>query len=137
MSIDKVSHIGIAVKSIDDRIKFYQDSLGLKSTKTEVVEEQKVKVAFLELENMRLELVEPTSKESSIAKFIDKRGEGIHHIAFEVRDIEEVFLNMRKAGIRILGDSVSKGAHSSKVFFTHPKDTGGILMEFVEEVENG
>ncbi len=137
MLIKGISHIGIAVEKIADKIGFYRDILGLKVSEAELVEAYKVKVAFVEIGKTRLELLEPTSEESSIAEFLKNKGEGIHHIAFDVLDIEKAFSSMKKAGIRVLRDSISKGAHGSRVFFIHPKDTGGILMEFVEEVHDG
>jgi methylmalonyl-CoA epimerase len=128
----KVNHIGIAVKSIDDAKKLYE-LMGLKVEGYEVVKEQKVKVAFIQVGETRIELLEATSEDSPVAKFIEKRGEGIHHIAFEVDDIEKALQVLKENGIRLIDEKPRRGAHNTKIAFVHPKSTNGVLMEICQE----
>ena len=130
--VKKIDHIGIAVKSLEESLKFYENVLGLKSTGTEVVEEQKVKVAFLPTGDSEVELLEPTSPDSTIAKFIEKNGEGIQHMAYKVDDIEEAIAKMKELGMRMIDEKPRYGAGGAKIAFCHPKSTGGVLIELCQ-----
>ena len=124
-----VDHIGIAVKSIDEALKFWQDSLGIKCTGVEEVAEQRVKTAFLPLGDTEVELLEATSDESPVAKFIEKKGEGIHHIAIRVENLEKALEAMKEKGIRLIDEEPRYGAGGARIAFVHPKGTGGVLLE--------
>jgi len=128
----KVDHIGIAVKNLEETLKFYTEVLGLKLHGTEVVEEQKVKVAFLPIGDTEVELLESTSSEGPIAKFIEAKGEGIQHIAFRVKDIEAALAELKEKGIRLIDEKPRYGAGGAKIAFLHPKATYGILIELCE-----
>ncbi|MEH6988847.1 methylmalonyl-CoA epimerase [Cytobacillus firmus] len=131
--IKKVDHIGIAVRSIDEALPFYTETLKLEFLGLEEVDSQGVKVAFIKAGETKLELLEPTSEESPIAKFIEKRGEGLHHVALGVDSIQERINEMKEQGIRMLQDEPKIGAGGAHVAFMHPKSTGGILYEFCEK----
>lgn len=133
--VNKISHIGIAVHSIDEAMKFYQ-KLGLELEATEIVESQKVKVAFLPVGEIRIELLEATSEQSTIAKFIEKKGEGIHHIAFSTDNIRDRLKEIEENGIRLIDKIPRLGAHGANIGFLHPKFTHGVLVELCEENEN-
>jgi len=130
--ITKVDHIGIAVKSIDEALKLYQDILGLKLVETEVVEEQKVKVAFLPVGDSEVELLESTTPDGPVAKFIEAKGEGIQHIAFRVKNIEEALADLKAKGVRLIDEKPRRGAGGAKIAFLHPKGTHGTLIELCE-----
>lgn len=130
--VNKVDHIGIAVKNIEESLKFYEGVLGLKSAGFEVVEEQKVKVAFLPTGDSEVELLEATQDDSAIAKFIEKNGEGIQHIAYRVDDIEAAIAEMKEKGIRMIDEKPRYGAGGAKIAFCHPKSTGGVLVELCQ-----
>lgn len=130
--VKKVDHIGIAVKSLDEALKFYEDVLGIKCVSTEVVEEQKVKVAFLPVGDTEVELLESTEENGPIAKFIEKRGEGIQHIAYKVDDIEKAIEEFKERGIRLIDEKPRYGAGGAKIAFLHPKSTFGVLIELCE-----
>jgi len=130
--IEKIDHIGIAVKSVKETSELLSNILGLKVTGEEIVEEQKVKVAFLPLGDSELELLESTSSEGPIARFIEKKGEGIQHIAFRVNNIEEVLEKLKKEGVRLIDEKPRYGAGGAKIAFLHPKSTNGILVELCE-----
>ncbi len=132
MPIDKLDHIGIAVKSIEEGLKYYRDVLGMEYLGEEEVTEQKVRVAFLKLGESRIELLEPTSSDSPVAKFLEKRGAGIHHIAILVDDIEAALSSHRKAGARLIDETPRVGAHDMLIAFIHPKSTGGVLIELCQ-----
>ena len=132
MPIDKLDHIGIAVKSIEENLKYYRDVLGMEYLGEEEVTEQKVRVAFLKLGESRIELLEPTSSDSPVAKFLEKRGPGIHHIAIQVDDIEAALSGHRKAGARLIDEMPRVGAHDMLIAFIHPKSTGGVLIELCQ-----
>lgn len=132
MNVKKIDHIGIAVKNLEEALKFYQDILGLECVGTEVVEEQKVKVAFLPVGDTEVELLESTDEDGPIAKFIEKKGEGIQHIAFRVDNIEEAIEEMKAKGIRMIDEKPRYGAGGAKIAFCHPKSTGGVLVELSE-----
>jgi methylmalonyl-CoA epimerase len=129
----KISHLGIATKEIAEALKFWEDALGLESIHTEVVEEQKVRVAMLPLGESRIELLEPTSDDSPISKFLEKRGGGIHHIAVEVDDIEAALAKLKSEGARLIDETPRNGAEGCRVAFVHPAASGGVLLELVEE----
>jgi methylmalonyl-CoA epimerase len=131
----KISHIGIAVKDLDEAVEFYK-KLGLEVEATEIVESQKVKVAFIPVGDVRIELLEATSEDSTIAKFIEKRGEGIHHLALGTDNIVSKLKNIETKGIKLIDKSPRKGAHNSKIAFLHPKSTQGVLLELCEETKN-
>ena len=133
--IEKIDHIGIAVRSIKKTSELLSNILGLKVAGEEIVEEQKVKVAFLPLGDSELELLESTSPEGPIARFIEKKGEGIQHIAFRVNNIEEVLEKLKKGGVRLIDEKPRYGAGGAKIAFLHPKDTNGILIELSERKE--
>lgn len=130
--VKKVDHIGIAVKNLDESLKFYENVLGLKAAGTEVVEEQKVKVAFLPTGDSEVELLEATSEDSPIAKFIEKNGEGIQHIAYRVDDVEAAIAKMKELGMRMIDEKPRYGAGGAKIAFCHPKSTGGVLVELCQ-----
>ncbi len=132
MKVTKLDHIGIAVKNIDEALAFYRDTLGLSSVGEEVIEEQKVKVAFLPLGDTELELLESTSPDGPVAKFIEKRGEGIQHIALRVENIEEALKELKEKDFRLIDQQPRYGAGNAKIAFLHPKATGGILLEISE-----
>lgn len=131
--VKSVDHIGIAVKSIEQSLPFYTDILRLPLLRIEQVASQKVKVAFIQAGETKLELLEPTSEDSTIAKFIEKRGEGIHHVALGVDSIEERIEEMKENGIRMIDEKSRPGAHGTQVAFMHPKSAGGVLFEFCEK----
>ncbi|MCD9188526.1 MAG: methylmalonyl-CoA epimerase [Pyrinomonadaceae bacterium] len=131
----KINHLGIATKGIAEALKFWEDALGLENVHTEVVEEQKVRVAMLPLGESRVELLEPTSEDSPISKFLEKRGGGIHHIAVEVENIEESLAKLKAQGMRLIDETPKIGAEGCLVAFVHPGTTGGVLLELVQTVE--
>jgi methylmalonyl-CoA epimerase len=133
--IKKIDHIGIAVRSIEKTGELFSNILGLKVTGEEIVEEQKVKVAFLPLGDSELELLESTSPEGPIARFIEKKGEGIQHIAFRVENIKKALEKLKKEGVRLIDAKPRYGAGGAKIAFLHPKDTNGILIELSEKNE--
>ncbi|AEM79675.1 methylmalonyl-CoA epimerase [Thermoanaerobacter thermohydrosulfuricus] len=130
--IKKIDHIGIAVKSIEEASKFYKDVLGLEITGVEVVEEQKVKTAFIPVGDSEIELLESTSDDGPIAKFIEKRGEGIQHIALQVDDIEKTLEELKQKGIKLIDEVPRYGAGGAKIAFVHPKSTNGVLLELCQ-----
>ena len=128
----KISHIGIAVESIDAALPFYRDVLGLEFEGVEVVAEQKVKVAFLVIGESRIELLEPTAPDSPVAKFLEKSGPGIHHLAYQVAGLEERLAALKGQGVRLTDESPRLGAHHTRIAFLHPKASGGVLTELCE-----
>ena len=130
--IKRINHIGIAVKDLDAAIDFYK-KLGLEVSSTEVVESQKVKIAFIPVGDTRLELLAATSEDSPIAKFIEKKGEGIQHIAFHVDDVKDHLKKAVDNGIQPIDQEPRPGAHDTLIAFLHPKYTGGVLIEFCQE----
>jgi methylmalonyl-CoA epimerase len=128
----KIEHIGIAVKSLAAAVKVYEQAIGLKVAGYDEVDEQGVRVAMLEIGESRIELLEPTRPDSPIEKFMNKRGEGIHHIAVRVDDIEQSLQRLKAAGIRLIDETPKRGAHNTRVAFIHPASTHGVLMELVE-----
>ncbi|WP_420842493.1 methylmalonyl-CoA epimerase [Halalkalibacter alkaliphilus] len=130
---EKIDHIGIAVRSIDQVLPFYMDHLQLQVLGVEEVASQGVKVAFIAIGQSKIELLEPLSSDSPISKFIEKRGEGIHHVALGVTDISERIEEIKKNGIKMIHDVPIDGAGGAKVAFMHPKSTHGVLYEFCEK----
>ncbi|HOS70000.1 MAG TPA: methylmalonyl-CoA epimerase [Bacillota bacterium] len=130
--VRKIDHIGIAVSNLDEAVKLYKDVLGLELHGTEVVPEQKVKVAFLPVGDTEVELLESTSDDGPIAKFIEAKGQGIQHIAFRVDDIEAALEEMKAKGMRLIDEKPRYGAGGAKIAFLHPKSTGGVLIELCE-----
>jgi methylmalonyl-CoA/ethylmalonyl-CoA epimerase len=128
----KINHLGIATKSIEDALTFWVDGLGLKNVHTEVVEDQKVRVAMLPVGESRIELLEPTADDSPISKFLEKRGGGIHHVAVEVDDIRAALSEMRSKGTRLIDEEPRAGAEGCLVAFVHPAASNGVLLELVE-----
>ncbi|HHI01082.1 MAG: methylmalonyl-CoA epimerase [Thermococcus sp.] len=132
--IKKVDHIGIAVKNLEDAIKIWE-SLGLKVEEIEEVPDQKVRTAIFHAGETRIELLEATAEDSPIAKFIEKRGEGIHHIALGVDNIEEHLEKLKEKGFRLIDEKPRIGAGGAKIAFVHPKSVGGVLLELCEREE--
>jgi len=130
--ITKINHIGIAVNSIDDAVKLYTDVLGLKVQDIEVVEDQKVKTAIIPVGESKIELIESTDPEGTIAKFIESRGEGMHHLAFEVSNIEDALGTVANKGLALIDEKPRKGVENTRIAFLHPRGTGRVLMELVE-----
>lgn len=128
----KINHLGIATKDIDEALKFWSDALGLENVHTEIVEDQKVRVAMLPIGESRVELLEPTSDDSPISKFLEKRGGGIHHIAVEVDDIAASLAQLKAKGMRLIDESPRIGAEGCLVAFVHPSSANGVLLELVQ-----
>ena len=128
----KINHLGIATKGIDEALKFWQDALGLENVHTETVEDQKVRVAMLPIGDTRIELLEATSGDSPIAKFLEKRGGGIHHIAVEVENIEDALAKLKTQGMRLIDEKPRVGAEDCLVAFVHPSSANGVLLELVQ-----
>nr|WP_320114788.1 methylmalonyl-CoA epimerase [uncultured Desulfuromonas sp.] len=130
--VKKINHIGVAVKSIEEAAPLYRDVYGMKDEGVEVVAEQKVKVAFFAVGESRIELLEPTSDDSPVARFMEKNGPGIHHVAYEVDDVEAELAKLADSGIRLIDTVPRCGAHETKIAFLHPKSSGGILTELCQ-----
>jgi methylmalonyl-CoA/ethylmalonyl-CoA epimerase len=133
--MNKIEHIGIAVKNLNNAIDIYQRLLNTDCYKTEQVASEMVSTAFFKTGENKVELLEATSPDSAIAKFIEKKGEGIHHIAFLVDDIIEEMERLQKEGFVLLNESPKKGADNKMVCFVHPKDTNGVLIEICQEIK--
>ena len=128
----KINHLGIATRSIDQALKFWEGTLGLRNSHIEVVEDQKVRVAMLNIGESRIELLEPTAEDSPISKFLEKRGGGIHHVAVEVEDIEAALARMKSEGTRLIDEHPRIGAEGCLVAFVHPSSSNGVLLELVQ-----
>lgn len=133
MSVSHIEHIGIAVKSLDTAIPFYEKLLGQKCYSIEEVAEQKVKTAFFRLGQTKIELLESTDPEGPIGKFIEKKGEGVHHIAYSVKNLEERLQEAEQNGIQLIDKTPRMGAEGLHIAFLHPKSTHGVLTEFCED----
>jgi methylmalonyl-CoA/ethylmalonyl-CoA epimerase len=131
----KVEHIGIAVKSLETAIPLYENLLNVTCYKTELVESEGVNTAFLRTGETKIELLEATRPDSPIAKFIEKKGEGIHHIAYDVSDIYSTMKRLQDEGFQLLNEQPKKGADNKLVCFVHPKSAGGVLTELCQEIE--
>ena len=133
MELSHIEHLGIAVKSLEEAIPYYENILGLKCYSIEEVADQKVKTAFFKVGQTKIELLEPTSPESTIAGFIEKRGEGIHHLAFAVADgVANALAEVEGKGVRLIDKAPRKGAEGLNIAFLHPKSTGGVLTVLCE-----
>lgn len=132
MRVKKIDHLGIAVADVAEAKKVYEDLLGLKLTREEVVTDQGVRTYFYPLAGVKLELLESITPDGPIARHIEKRGAGLQHLAVEVEDIEEAIASMKAKGVRMLDERPRKGVEDSKIAFVHPKDTHGVLLELVE-----
>ncbi|MDR1225516.1 MAG: methylmalonyl-CoA epimerase [Prevotellaceae bacterium] len=136
MKISHIEHIGIAVKSLEEAIPFYENMLGLKCYSVEEVADQKVKTAFFQVGQTKIELLESTGPDGTIAKFIEKRGEGIHHLAYAVESgVNQALTEVEAKGVQLLDKQARKGAEGMNIAFLHPKSTQGILTEFCEKGE--
>src|SRR5215216_3730055 len=131
----KINHLGIATKDISEALKFWENALGLENVQTETVEDQKVRLAMLPIGESRIELLEPTSEDSPISKFLEKRGGGLHHIAVEVEDINAALARLKKNGMRLIDEEPRIGAEGCLVAFVHPSASGGVLLELVQPTE--
>jgi methylmalonyl-CoA epimerase len=132
----KIEHIGIATRSLDESLRFWRDALGLEVAHTETVEEQGVRVAMLPVGEPRVELLEPTHEGSPVAKFLEKRGPGLHHVALRVADIRASLARLKEQGARLIDESPRVGAGGCLVAFVHPQSAGGVLLELVEHTSN-
>jgi methylmalonyl-CoA/ethylmalonyl-CoA epimerase len=134
--VKAVNHIGIAVRSIDAQRSFYEGTLGAMFEGVEDVPDQKVRVGFFRVSEVRLELLEPTDPSSTIASFLEKRGEGLHHVAFTVADLEARIQELKQSGLRMIDEVPRPGAHHVRIAFVHPKSTFGVLTELCEPVHH-
>lgn len=132
MRLNNIEHIGIAVKNLESAIKYYEEVLGLKCYAIEEVADQKVKTAFFKVGETKIELLESTSPDGPIGKFIEKKGEGVHHIAFAVDDIGNSLREVEEKGVQLIDKLPRKGAEGLNIAFLHPKSTFGVLTEFCE-----
>ena len=132
----KIEHIGIAVKNIDNSNEIFEKLFGEAHYKIEDVESEGVRTSFFKVGDNKIELLEGTNENSPITKFIEKRGEGIHHIAFEVEDINKEIKRLKKEGFKVLGDNPKDGADNKQIVFLHPKSTNGVLIELCQEKNN-
>lgn len=130
--IESINHIGIAVRSIAEQRPYYEDVLGAHYEGEEVVPDQKVRVAFFRVGDVRLELLEPTEPSSTVATFLDKRGEGVHHIAYRVADLPRRIEELKAKGVRMVDEAPRPGAHHNQIAFIHPRSTFGVLTEICE-----
>jgi len=133
METKRIDHIGIAVANLDEAIKYWENVIGLKCYNIEEVKDQKVKTAFFKIGEVKIELLEPTSPESTIASFIEKKGPGVHHIAFAVDDTNEALAEVESKGVRLIDKSARSGAEGLNIGFLHPKSTLGVLTELCSE----
>lgn len=131
-----IEHIGIAVKRLEEAIPYYEKVLGLKCYAIEEVPDQKVKTAFFKIGQTKLELLEPTCEESTIAAFLEKKGPGVHHIAFAVEDVNQALHDVEEKEVRLIDKQGRKGAEGLSIGFLHPKSTGGVLTELCEDPKN-
>jgi len=130
--LNKIEHIGIAVTSIEESLPFYTEVLGLELVGIEEVPDQKLRVAFLKIGQSNIELLEPTSTDATVARFIENRGPGIHHVAFAVDDVAKELEAVKSKGIRVIDETPRIGAHGAKIAFLHPKSGGGVLIELCQ-----
>lgn len=133
MNISHIEHLGIAVRSLQDAIPYYEGVLGLKCYNVEEVADQRVRTAFFKVGGTKIELLEPMDAESTIAKFIENRGEGIHHIAFAVDSVADALAEAEGKGVRLIDKAPRKGAEGLSIAFLHPKSTQGVLTEFCQQ----
>jgi methylmalonyl-CoA epimerase len=133
MSTPRIDHIGIAVQSLDEALKFYRDAAGLESKEIVTVPQEKVRVAMLPAGEPRIELLEATGEDSPIARYLAKRGEGLHHIALKVPDLEAAVQRLKAAGSQLVTEKIQTGAEGYRYVFVHPKSAHGVLLELIEE----
>ena len=133
MELSHIEHIGIAVKNLEEAIDYYESTLGLVCYAIEEVTDQKVKTAFFKIGQTKIELLESTNPEGPIGKFIEKRGQGIHHLAFATNNIEESLKEVEEKGVRLIDKTPRKGAEGLDIAFLHPKSTFGVLTEFCQD----
>lgn len=133
METKRIDHIGIAVANLDEAIKYWENVIGLKCYNIEEVKDQKVKTAFFKIGEVKIELLEPTSPESTIASFLEKKGQGVHHIAFAVDNTNEALLDVESKGVKLIDKSSRSGAEGLNIGFLHPKSTLGVLTELCSE----
>jgi methylmalonyl-CoA/ethylmalonyl-CoA epimerase len=133
MNISHIEHIGIAVKNLEESIKYFENVLGFKCYSIEEVPEQKVKTAFFMVGQTKIELLESTDPEGSIGKFIEKKGEGIHHLAFATKNLEGALTEVESKGVQLIDKTPRKGAEGLHIAFLHPKSTFGVLTELCED----
>ena len=129
---EKIDHVGIAVKDLEKAIKLYRDQIGLECKGIEVVEEQKVKVAFFPVGESKIELLESTDPDGPVGKYIEKKGEGVHHLSFRVTNIEKKLEQLKAQGVVLIDEKPRYGAGGARIAFLHPKSTGGVLVELCE-----
>jgi methylmalonyl-CoA/ethylmalonyl-CoA epimerase len=130
--VKAINHIGIAVRSLDEHRDFYEATLGAVFESVEEIPSQRVRVAFYRIGDVRIELLEPTEPTSTIASFLDKRGEGLHHIAYTVEDIKSRIAELKQSGLRMIDEVARPGSHHMQIAFVHPKSTHGVLTELCE-----
>ncbi|MFQ5807642.1 MAG: methylmalonyl-CoA epimerase [Phycisphaerae bacterium] len=128
----QIDHLAIAVRSLEEASRFYRDVLGLECEGTDEVSDQKVRIVFFRLGEVRIELLEPTADDSPIARFLEKRGPGLHHVAYRVEDLPATLAGLKSAGVQLLDEAPRDGAHGMKIAFAHPQNTGGVLTEFCQ-----
>ena len=128
-----VDHLGMAVDSLEEASRLYRDVLGFACGGTEEIPDQKVRVALFQAGEVRIELLEPTAKDSPIARFLDQKGPGLHHVAYRVPDLPATLAALKSAGVRLIDDAPRAGAHGMQIAFAHPKSTGGVLTEFCQQ----
>lgn len=133
--LKKLDHVGIAVNSIDEALKFFRDTLGLELENVEEVADQKVKIAFLPVGETHIELLEPTSPDSNVAKFLEKKGEGIHHLAFNVPDINAALAAVKEKDTPLIDSEPRIGGGNKKIAFLHPKGTHRVLIELCQDMD--
>ena len=131
--IRKIQHIGVAVRRLEDAIPFYRDVLGLEYVGTEEVAEQKIRAAVFRVGESTIEVIESTSPDGPVGKFLDKNGEGIHHLCFQVEDAAAALCRAKEKGARLIDETPRIGVHGMKIGFLHPKSTFGVLTEFAQE----
>lgn len=136
MKTTHIEHIGIAVKDLEAATRYYEEVLGLKCYAVEEVKDQKVKTAFFKIGQTKIELLESTDPEGPIGKFIEKKGEGLHHLAFAVEGIEDALANVKEKGVQLIDEKPRPGAEGLDIAFLHPKSTYGVLTEFCENRQN-
>jgi methylmalonyl-CoA epimerase len=131
--INTLDHVGIAVKNLGRSVQIYVSAFGAKLVREEEIPSMKVRIAFLEVGPVTIELVEPLGEGNPIEKFLSERGEGLHHLCFTVNDIEGALAHLKKSGVRLIDETPRAGAHGKKVAFVHPKSASGVMIELVEE----
>lgn len=131
--VDSMHHVAIVVEDVDEALRFYRDALGLELKERRRVEAEDVEIAFLPLGESEIELLRPLSSESGVGRFLEKRGEGLHHICLAVDDVDAAMERLQKAGAQVLGDKPQQGADGTRYLFVHPKSAHGVLIELYEE----